>query len=69
MKNALEAGIQLWDVPCIRDSYDEDNNTEEDESSEEEETKEAAVDKMGQMLKNKLTMMKNLKKGFVYFME
>ena len=31
-KNALNSGIQLWDVPCIRETYAEDNDTEEDEA-------------------------------------
>ena len=35
IKNSLNAGIQLWDVPCIRETYAEDNDTEEDEDDEE----------------------------------
>ena len=37
IKSALNCGIQLWDVPTIREFYDEDNDTSEEESEEEEE--------------------------------
>ena len=38
IKESLSSGIEVWDVPCIRETYTEDNDTEES-SSEEEETK------------------------------
>ena len=27
IKESLNSGIQLWDVPCIRETYIEDNDT------------------------------------------
>ena len=30
IKEGLASGIQIWDVPCIRDQYIEDNDTEEE---------------------------------------
>ena len=33
MKAQLEQGIQLWDIACIRDRKDEDNDTDGEEDS------------------------------------
>ena len=66
IKSALEAGIQLWDVPTIRDQFTEDNDTEE-ESSEEEEK--GQLDNLSQLLENRRATMRDLKKGFVFFMD
>jgi len=30
LKSALENNVQLWDVPCIRERYTEDNDTEDE---------------------------------------
>ena len=40
IKESLSSGIELWNVPCIREHYKEDNDTE---SEEEEETKESNI--------------------------
>lgn len=72
MKDALAAGIQLWDVPCIRETYTEDNDTEEDEeSSDEEEKKEHSkmLETLSTMLTDRKATMKDFKKGFVFFMD
>ena len=31
LKAELAAGTQLWDLPCIRDNFKEDNDTEEED--------------------------------------
>ena len=36
MKASIDQGIQLWDVPCMRETYTEDNDTEESEEEDEE---------------------------------
>ena len=36
IKDSLQSGMQLWDVPCIREAYNEDNDTEEESEDEEE---------------------------------
>ena len=66
-KAALNAGIQLWDVPCIRDQYTEDNDTEEDSDSEEEQK--GDLDNLNALLSDRRATMKDLKKGFVFFMD
>ena len=66
-KGALNAGIQLWDVPCIRDFYTEDNDTDEDSDSEEEQK--GDLDNLNAMLSDRKATMKDLKKGFVFFMD
>ena len=33
----IDQGMQLWDIPCIRETYKEDNDTEESEESDEDE--------------------------------
>ena len=37
IKAAIDQGIELWNVPCIRETFTEDNDTTESEESEEEE--------------------------------
>ena len=71
MKDALQAGIQLWDVPCIRETYTEDNDTEEDDESDEEESKESSkmLNTLNSMLSDRKATMKDIKKGFVFFMD
>ena len=66
-KAALNAGIQLWDVPCIRDQYTEDNDTEEDSDSKEKQK--GDLDNFNALLKDRRATMKYLKKGFVFFMD
>ena len=67
IKIALNAGIQLWDVPCIRDYYNEDNDTD-DESDDEEEEK-GQLDSLNALLTDRRATMKDLKKGFIFFMD
>lgn len=66
-------GIQLWDVPCIRETYDEDNDTEEDEESDDDEEESKEKDRMLANLNNLLTdrkaTIRDLRKGFVFFMD
>ena len=31
IKAALESGVPTWDVPCVRDTYTEDNDTEDED--------------------------------------
>jgi hypothetical protein len=38
VKKSLEAGKQLWQIPYLKDSFDEDNDSEESDEEEEEET-------------------------------
>ena len=70
IKESLDLGVQLWDVPCIREFYTEDNDTEE-ESSDEEEAKEQAktLDMLSSMLTDRKATLRDLKKGFVFFMD
>ena len=71
-KNALNSGIQLWDVPCIRETYAEDNDTEEDEEDEELEAggeKSKLLDMLSKMLTDRRATLKDLRKGFVFFMD
>ena len=51
--------VDLWDVPCIREKYEEDNDTEE-EGEDEDERQEACAQHKGQNTK---------KKGFKAFIE
>ena len=39
-KAALGLGVQLWDIACIRDLQEEDNDTDEEEDEEDEATDE-----------------------------
>ena len=68
IKAALNAGIQLWDVPCIRDHFTEDNDTEDEDSDSEEEQK-GDLDNLNALLTDRRANMKDLKKGFVFFMD
>ena len=54
-------------MPCIRDHFTEDNDTEE-ESEDEEEFK-GDLDSLNAMLSDRKASMKDLKKGFVFFMD
>ena len=70
LKDALSAGIQLWDVPCIRENYTEDNDTEEEEEDEEEVKSSAqALEMLSSMLTDRRATIKDLRKGFVFFMD
>ena len=42
IKESLNSGIQLWDVPCIRETYIEDNDTQEEDDEEDENTEASA---------------------------
>lgn len=62
--------MPLWDVPCVREAYDEDNDTEE-ESEDEEEAKERVreLDMLSSLLTDRKATVKDLRKGFVFFMD
>ena len=36
-RQSMLRGIQLWDVPCLKDTFDEDNDTEEEGSDSDDE--------------------------------
>ena len=50
----------MWDVPCIREKYEEDNDTEEEGEDEDEQQEAACAQHKGQNTK---------KKGFKAFIE
>ena len=61
-------------MPCLRESYTEDNDTEESEEEEEKEAKttigdDAALIKLKNMLADRKAAMRDLRKGFVFFMD
>ena len=58
-ENGNGSVVDLWDVPCIREKYEEDNDTEE-EGEDEDERQEACAQHKGQNAK---------KKGFKAFIE
>ena len=70
LKNALNSGIQLWDVPCIRETYTEDNDTadedEEDDQIESTVESEKLLDMLSGMLTNRRATLKDLRKGFIF---
>ena len=70
-KAELQLGIQLWDIACIRDKLEEDNDTDEEESDEEPDTEEQAklLKAMSSLLHSRKANVNDLKKGFVFFMD
>ena len=58
-------------MPCVRDFYTEDNDTEdEDEGTEEEKANnQRMLDHLSSMLTDRPANMRDLKKGFVFFMD
>ena len=73
MRAQLEQGIQLWDIACIRDREDEDNDTDEEGGSSDEEDGQSQQAKllnmMSSLLHSRKANINDLKKGFVFFME
>ena len=69
IKSNLNNGIQLWDLPTIRETYTEDNDTEEESDEEETKSSAAMLDLMSNMLTDRKANMKDLKKGFVFFID
>ena len=72
IKTCLNSGIQLWDVPCLRETYIEDNDTEEEEEDEElEESGECTelLDMYSSVLNDGRATLKDLRKGFVFFID
>lgn len=74
IKNALDQGMQIWDVPCIRETYTEDNDTEEDEESDDEDQEESKqnqdlLNKLHNMLGDRKATIKDLRRGFLFFIE
>ena len=60
----------MWDVPCIRETYAEDNDTEESESEEEETKKDMSQQAMiSDMLDRRSVTLRNLRKGLRFFMD
>jgi len=73
IKEALAVNIQIWDVPCIREAYTEDNDTDEDEEEAEGDKDikkyfllQKLVESMGVQSK---AISRSFKKGVVSFME
>jgi len=60
-------------VPCIRETYTEDNDTEESEEEDDEEAKTKSdsdvLNKLNTMLADRKATMRDLRKGFVFFMD
>ena len=71
IKSCLNSGIQLWDVPCLRETYIEDNDTSEEEDEELEESGECAelLDMYSSVLNDGRATIKDLRKGFVFFID
>ena len=71
IKSSLNSGIQLWDVPCIRETYTEDNDTEEEDEDDEESGGESSklLDMLSTMLTDRRATLKDLRKGFIFFMD
>lgn len=63
-------GQELWDVPCVRETYSEDNDTDED-SDDEEEAKERSkeIEMLNTLLTDRKATVKDLRKGFSFFMD
>ena len=69
-KAELQLGIQLWDIACIRDKLEEDNDTDDDEDEEADNDEEAKLLKaMSSLLHSQKANINDLKKGFVFFMD
>ena len=71
IKESLEApNIQLWDVPCIREKYREDNDSEEEDNYTPLSYKD--FDKLnsnGPLVKDLKTQYKLKKRGFMYLID
>ena len=62
--------MTLWDVPCIREQYIEDNDTEEESEDEEEnKTHHRELEFLSTMLTDRKATVKDLRKGFCFFMD
>lgn len=63
--------MSIWDVPCIKDLYIEDNQEEEAEEEDEEEMKENAqmLEALSTFLTDRQANMKDLRKGIVFFLD
>ena len=61
----------MWDIACIRDKLEEDNDTEEESSEEDEDNEEQAklLKAMSSLLHSRKANVNDLKKGFVFFMD
>ena len=63
----------MWDIACIRDREDEDNDTDEEGGSSDEEDGQSQQAKllnmMSSLLHSRKANINDLKKGFVFFME
>ena len=61
---------EIWDVPFIRDTFDEDNDTAESSSDEEDPSNTMMAMLQGLLSKNRgETNAKNLKKGLSFFVK
>ena len=66
----MAKGIQLWDVPTIREPCTEDNDTEEEEEDEEEtKSHSRELEMLNSMLTDRKATIKDLRKGFSFFMD
>ena len=72
VKACLNTGIQLWDVPFVRETFTEDNDTEEEEEDEELESSgecNQILDMFSSVLTDRRATIKDLRKGFVFFID
>ena len=71
VKEYMATGVKIWDVPCIKDFYKEDNDTEEEDEGTEEELKENApmLDALSTFIKDRRANMSDMHKGFIFFIE
>ena len=71
VKESIAAGVEIWDVPCIRETYSEDNDTDPEDEGDEEELKDNSklLDSLSCYLTDRKANMCDLRKGFVFFMD
>ena len=72
IKQYLAAGVSIWDVPCTKDFYIEDNQEEEDADEEdEEEMKENSqlLEALSTFLTDRQANMGDLRKRIVFFLD
>ena len=73
IKASLNSGTQLWDIPCIRETFIEDNDTqeedEEDEDAEPSSESSKLLDMLSSMLTDRRATLKDIRKGFIFFID
>lgn len=62
--------MQLWDVPCIRETYTEDNDTDEDEDCPEMHKQNMEMLKtLHEKFGDRDASIKDIRKGWLYLIE